>query len=90
MTGLIRVRRRVPVRRVVAATDVPACKTDAQVEPLLPGCEALLAPIDRYRKLEDLDVMAVSTEDHEESLAGKADPGMTRTRDTLHQHRRSP
>ena len=65
MTGLIRVRGRVPVGRVVAATDVPTCKTDAQVEPLLPSCEALLASIHRFRKLEDLDVIAVPTEDHE-------------------------
>jgi hypothetical protein len=55
-----RVRCRVPVRRVVAAADMPAGQTDAQVKPLAPGPETILAAFDRRRQLLQLDLVQMS------------------------------
>jgi hypothetical protein len=54
----------VAVRRLVTAADVPAFETDPQVEPLLAGGQAVLAAIDPFRDGVDLDVIAVTAEDH--------------------------
>jgi hypothetical protein len=68
VTRGIRVPRGMAVRRVVAATDVPALQADAQVKPAIAGREALLATIDGLGELEELDVSAVAAENHGNSV----------------------
>src|SRR3954451_9477980 len=46
MIGAFGVPSRVPVRRVVAAADVPAFQADPQMEPLPAGAQAVLAAVD--------------------------------------------
>jgi hypothetical protein len=49
----------VTVRRVVAATDVPALEADPQMEPWVPRDETLLASVDAFREDRELDVIEV-------------------------------
>lgn len=70
VTRGVRMRGRMPVRRLVAAADVPAIQANPQVEPLLSRCEALLAPVDGVRKFEELDATAMAAPKHEGSVAG--------------------
>src|SRR5271163_4907350 len=49
----------VTVRRVVAATDVPALEADPQMEPRVPRDETLLTSIDAFREDRELDVIKV-------------------------------
>jgi hypothetical protein len=64
VAGGVRVGSGVTVRRLVAAANVTAFEADPQMEPLLASGEALLAAIDRFRQLDDLDVIAVAAEGH--------------------------
>src|SRR5436190_2707249 len=59
MGGLVEVRGRVPVRRVVAAADVPAGLAHAQMHPPAAGPQALLAAGDLGRKLGHGDAVGV-------------------------------
>jgi hypothetical protein len=49
----------VTVRRVVAATDVPALETDPQMEPRVPSDETLLTSVDAFREDQEFDVIEV-------------------------------
>ena len=53
------VGRCVTVRRVVAATDLPALETDPQMEPWVPRDETLLTSVDAFREDRELDVIEV-------------------------------
>lgn len=53
------VGRCVTVRRVVAATDVPALEADPQMEPWVPSDETLLTSVDAFREDRELDVIEV-------------------------------
>ena len=64
VAGRVRVCGGVAVRRLVTAADVPAFEADPQVEPLLAGGQAILAPIDPFRQLDDPQVIAVAAEGH--------------------------
>jgi hypothetical protein len=61
MLACVRVRRGVTIRGVIATADVSALEADAQVEPRLPGGEALLATIDVLRQLADPYVLGAMT-----------------------------
>ena len=53
------VGRCVTVRRVVAATDVPALEADPQMEPWVPRDETLLTSVDAFREDRELDLIEV-------------------------------
>src|SRR5690349_7373390 len=55
---------RVAVRRVVAATDVPALQADAEVQPLAPDAQAVLAAGDLRGQLAELDLVEVRADGH--------------------------
>jgi hypothetical protein len=57
------VPRRVPVRRRVAAADLPAGLAHAQVKPAVAGLQALLAAGDVLGELGDLDLVEVRAGD---------------------------
>lgn len=64
MAGLVRVRTRVPVGRVVAATHLAALQTDAQVQPQTAAGQAVLTARDRLGQLCDLDVVEMTAGGH--------------------------
>jgi hypothetical protein len=47
------------VRRVVAATDVPALEADPQMEPRVSSDETLLTSVHAFREDRELDVIEV-------------------------------
>jgi hypothetical protein len=49
----------VTVRRVVAATDVPALEADPQMEPWVPRDETFFTSVDAFREDGELDVIEV-------------------------------
>src|SRR5262249_9544546 len=59
MAALTHVRRGVPVRRAVAATDLAAGVAHAQVHPAAADLQALLAALDLLRQLGELDRVEV-------------------------------
>ena len=68
MTGLLRVRRGMPVRRAVATADLAAFEADPQVEPGIAGLEAFLAAVDRLGQLGHVDVVEVGAGGHESRM----------------------
>ena len=59
----VRVLRGVPVRRRVAAADLPARHAHAQVQPAAADREAILTTCDLLRELGDLDPVGVGAGD---------------------------
>ena len=57
MAGLVKVCRRVAIRGVVAATDLPAAEAHAEVHPAASDLQALLATQELFRQLGDLDLV---------------------------------
>jgi hypothetical protein len=66
---------------LVTTADVTALETDSQVEPLLASGQAVLAAIDLFRQLDDLDVTAVAAEGHVSRLLAPWGAVMARMRD---------
>src|SRR5262245_46778760 len=62
MTGFVRVLRRMPVRRLVAAADLPADLAHPKMEPAIAGRQAVLAAGDRLGQLGDLDLVEVGAD----------------------------
>src|SRR5436189_3212863 len=60
MTGLVRVRGRVPVRRRVAATDLAAAHAHAQMHPARADLQALLTTRDRLGERRDGDLVEMT------------------------------
>ncbi len=60
MAGLVKVRGRVTVLRVVAATDLPAAEAHAEVHPPASDLQALLAARHRLRQLGEADLVEVN------------------------------
>src|SRR5262245_20955157 len=56
------VRSRVPVRRVVAAADMPAVEADAEVEPQPADLQAVLAALGGRRQLGDGDLVEMGAD----------------------------
>jgi hypothetical protein len=68
--------------RVIAAAEVPTFEADPQVKPRLSCSQAILAAIDRFRELCDLDVGVVPAEDHViRECRPNPDAGIARTCD---------
>src|SRR5437868_325957 len=57
MSHLVEVRGRVPVRRRVAAADLPARQAHAEVHPAVARLQALLAAEQRIGQLDDLHAL---------------------------------
>src|SRR5436309_7303023 len=62
MHRLTRVPRSVPVRRGIAAADLPAAHAHAQVHPAATDLQALLTPIDRRRQRRDRDLVEMAAD----------------------------
>ncbi len=64
MTAAVSVGAGVAVGGVIAASHLPALQADAQVQPLSPGGQALLAALDRVWKPSDPNVIEVAAGAH--------------------------
>ena len=53
VTGRLEMEERMSMRRVLAAADMSARQADAQGNPLLAECHALLAPLGSRRRIAD-------------------------------------
>lgn len=61
-------RASMAIRRVVAASDIPALQADAQVQPSTAAGKTVLAAVHRFRQLRDLQVFEMSAVRHRAGL----------------------